>query len=112
MISSDSPPGRKKAELVTQSMVDKSIIDQIKNFLSSVILKQAQQLLEKDVHHEGSFAVPMNENNPVKKMKARKRLNEHGGVNPSKKLKAGASTIPGQPAPVKKPRRPKKIEDA
>ena len=38
---------KKKAELVTQSMVDKSIIDQIKNFLSSVILKQAQQLLEK-----------------------------------------------------------------
>jgi len=101
---------KKKAELVTQSMVDKSIIDQIKNFLSSVILKQAQQLLEKDVHHEGSFAVPMNENNPVKKMKARKRLNEHGGVNPSKKLKAGASTIPGQPAPVKKPRRPKKLK--
>ena len=32
----------------------------------------------------------MNENNPVKKMKARKRLNEHGGVNPSKKLKAGS----------------------
>ena len=32
----------------------------------------------------------MNENNPVKKMKARKRLNEHGGVNPSKKLKTGS----------------------
>ena len=38
---------KKKSESVTQSMVDKSIIDQIRNFLVSVLIKQSQAMAEK-----------------------------------------------------------------
>ena len=33
---------KKKSELVTQSIVDRCIIDQIRNFLVSVLIKQPQ----------------------------------------------------------------------
>ena len=38
---------KKKSENVTQSMVDRSIIDQIRNFLVSVLIKQSQAMAEK-----------------------------------------------------------------
>ena len=38
---------KKKAELVTQAMVDKSIIEQVRSFLATVLMKQSQAAAEK-----------------------------------------------------------------
>ena len=38
---------KKKAELVTQAMVDKSTIEQVRSFLTTVLMKQSQAAAEK-----------------------------------------------------------------
>ena len=76
---------KKRAELVTQTMVDKNIIEQIRTFLVGIMIKQTQAAMERgeimivssyicshfifsDSRSESTFAVPGQEGS-AKKMK-------------------------------------------
>merc|ERR1719219_1907609 len=114
---------KKKSELVTQGIVDRFIIDQIRNFLVSVLVKQPQTFGDRT---ESTFAVPTPESFG-KKLKAKKRGGGGGGemvgggsvfVPANKKSRptlaavtpgaGGALSSPLPKTPPKKTRKPKK----
>merc|ERR1719270_1390378 len=110
MAEKDSHHQPEKAENVTQSMVDKSIIDQIRNFLVSVLIKQSQAMAEKDSQHQPeSFIVPtaQQQDGQNKKLKAKKRVGEPGFLSPNKKFKANVGGgQPGLTSPLGPPGTP------
>jgi len=89
---------KKKAECVTQSMVDRCIMDQVREFLVSVLSKQPQTSSLQI--QEPTFAIPSHDSfasisGVPRKVKARKRTSS-----------ASADIPPGPPSPTKKSRPP------
>jgi len=97
---------KKKAECVTQSMVDRCIMDQVRNFLVSVLSKQPSGLQQLQ---EATFAVPSHDSfvsisGVPRKVKGRKRNSSasadgSGPLSPTKKsrLNFPSSSTPMTP---------------
>jgi len=96
---------KKKAECVTQSMVDRCIMDQLRNFLVSVLSKQPSASLQMQ---EPTFAVPSHDSfvslaGVPRKVKSRKRnssagADSSGPLSPTKKSRPSLPSTPLLPS--------------
>lgn len=114
---------KKKTENVTQCMVDRCVMDEIRDFLVGLLSNRQPNFL---LQQEPTFAVPNQELGAPRKVKSRKRNSSDSasplsptkrsrGVTPS--LPGGSTITPGgdapQALPAKKPaRKPKKSKSA